>query len=420
MKKILIIILVFTILLIQFPVILSGSDALAVSGGFLVWQDFEAVYYGDNYYNFELPPRFFPGDSKYLYLYTITEGSTEAFILPNDAVPVFICEKTGNQSDAVIIRPAVEEAISWDLEDGLWIITINDWTTGNIQVDVEGNIYSIPVFIEFPTYGFSTETNISGFINTFLYERGNREVFYYIIPDYVREEWGSTLPGLTNRNIEIVTDTSLGQDVITATWGHNRRFIKFVMNAPPTEFTQICIGITNNYLGNIYSYIHHSDWLNFADNSLLRNGIGFLDYNMIRSFSPDAFVFDTHDNITLTLAHVDGQHEYVQSAKKPSLGTDLLVQNFFVYDIKPGRYMFAITDDEHVIFTINNILVGYLYNESHFTSGNMTDLLGEPYDDHELDDFDLYVVWRSGSTGITNVPRLDLSIVWRSHIFREN
>ena len=416
-KKLLIVILAF--ILISSVLSFNVDVATAAGGGFLVWQDFEADFYGDDYYNFELPARIFPGDSKYLYLFTITEGSTEAFLLPEDAMPVFIDDNTGEQSDAVTIRFASEETLSWGLDNGIWVITINDWAIGNIQVEVDGNIYSIPVFIEFPDYGFSTDTNISGFINTFYYERGSQEVFYYIIPDYLREEWGSTLPGLTNRNIEVVTNTALGTDTITATWGSNRRFIRFTMNGPPTEFTQIAIGITNNYLGNIYSYIHHSNWLNLADNSSLRNSTGFLDYNLIRSFSPDAFVFDSHDIVTLSLIQVNGPQIYIQSAVKPVSGMDILVQNFFAYDIKPGRYMFAITDDEHVIFTVNNILVGYLYNEFHFTSERMSVLLGDPFDDHELDDYNLYVIWRSSTVGTTDRARLDLSIVWRSHIYYE-
>jgi len=387
---------VLTIIMVTSLSAFTEREVTASSEGFLAWKSYKTLY--DDFLSFELPATLYPGDSKYLYFFLVTPGSLDEVLVPSDAAPIFICDVTGSQSNSLSIRSANEEAFIWDQPEGLWVIHVYEWATGKIQVEVEGQLYAIPVSIEFPEDGFSSSSDISGFISSFSFVPNSQQVFYYIIPEETRVEWRNVIPRLNNRNIEIVTNTEEGSESIRAEWGGNRRFIKFTITESPLAFSKIAIGITQNYAGNIYSYIHHSGWFDIIDDSP-RIIHRLHDYDLMRPISRFVNSLNSSDFATLTLTQAGGDKKYVQTAIKPTSGSDSIIQSYTINNIEPGRYTLEISNNEHEVFTVDNLIVGYLFYETSFEADKMTTL---------FDGLDLYVIWRSG----LNENQLDLKVVW--------
>ena len=389
------VLLTITIMVVYLSVF-TERYTVASSEGFLAWKSYKTLY--DDFLNYDLPATLYPGNSKYLYLFLITPGSLDEVPVPSDATLVFICDESGPQSNAISIRSANEEAFIWDQPEGLWVIHVYEWTTGKIEAVVDGVKYSIPVSIEFPEDGFSSTSDIKGFISSFSFRPGEEQVFYYIIPEETRVEWRSVIPRLNNRNIEIVTNTQEGGESIRAEWGGNRRFIKFTITDAPLKFSKMAIGITQNYAGNIYSYIHHSGWFDIIDDSQ-RIVHRFHDYDMMRPISRFVNSLNSNDAITLTLTQAGGDKTYIQTAIRPSTGSDSIVQSYTINNIEPGRYMLEIDNNQDEIFTVENIVVGYLFYETSYEADKMTTL---------FDGLDLFVIWRSGRSE----NQLDIKLIW--------
>ena len=323
-------------------------------------------YNTEDFYCGLFSPEYFPGDSISLNFYIFEEGSEDGYILnPEDLhasdYPIFICDITGEESEAVIIRPHDN---GWF---GQWVIYFDDWATGMIYV--KDNKYSMPVNLDVPENGFSNDPytlNIDTFISSFPFVPGRENVFYYILPDwvnaahlqnedieiftdtgedsgvipklgsnynyikfamsrpprdysrlwfefvcangevfesfynslnslrmidgtfgfstervmskdsfityftydpdgsnqfyYILPDWLSTR-GLRAQNIELTTNTFLGEDSISVSWSSNMRLIIIVLNEPPREYSRLRFALTNNYRGHIYGYIYLSDYI---------------------------------------------------------------------------------------------------------------------------------------------------------------
>ena len=117
-RKIIVSILTIILLTLSLPILSSEPEANASNEGLLVWKSFDFVDGFTDYFNYDLPVRLSVGDTKYLYLIAIQMGSTDEAFLPPDAEVTFVPGNRRTDPDAVSIRSANYEALSWMQPEG--------------------------------------------------------------------------------------------------------------------------------------------------------------------------------------------------------------------------------------------------------------------------------------------------------------